>query len=67
MFVVAMGSVACLQRTTTQQLKLLSTLLLSKQYIGVCTVLKKEITIMESLFFSDLSVALYWIKGIKHE
>ena len=58
-------------RLTILRLELLSALLLSKLITSVCTALEPEMPpdrpLEDPACFSDSSVALYWIRGVRHE
>ena len=62
-FVAAKTRVAPLQSQTVPRLELLSSLLLSKLMVAVRHSLQPQLTSLDIRCYTDLQVALYWIRG----
>ena len=66
-FVVSKTRVAPLQTVTIPRLELLSALLLSRLVTNVFAVLESTLTDIGIEYYTDSTVALYWITGINRE
>ena len=62
-FVASKTRVSPLRKQTIPRLELLSALLLARLMDTVSEILKSEVVVSDSAYFTDSKVALYWIRG----
>ena len=66
-FIAAKSRVAPSTGTTIPRMELLSAVLLSKLISSIRSALESELTLSDSICFTDSKVTLFWIQGITHE